>query len=82
MVALYADDAIISLITRCFMSDLFFFFFFSFFNFLPSMLPVWLAEILKFVLIISPPQQNPSIEKSPIRIPQELQLWRPFHTAQ
>ena len=60
----------------------FFFFFFSCFHVLPSLLPVWLAEILKFVLIISPPQQNPSIEKSPIRIPQELQLWRPFHTAQ
>ena len=60
----------------------FFFFFFSCFHVFPSLLPFWLAEIFKFVFIISPPQQNTSLEKNPIRIPQELQLWRPFHTAQ
>lgn len=32
MVALYADDAIISLTTRCFMSDLFLGVFYVFFN--------------------------------------------------
>lgn len=30
---------------------------------LPSLFSVWFTEIIYFVLLIPPPQQNPSIEK-------------------